>query len=210
MLKVLFVADDKTVAAMVGEILLEEGFISTHAADVETGWASMLSEDPDALMVDVWLHAHAAGWDLLDRVRQIDHFKSLPVVVLSQFPGKDMVERARSYGAEFLAKPFTPQALLDRLRRAIREAGYTPRLRAHRVILLTPAYRIEGELHLTEELERFSDAWEALIRDARAYLPVTNATVIKLEGSITLPEAAFIEVRKADVVAVFPNHETDD
>lgn len=204
MLKVLFVADDKTVASMVAEILLEEGFICTHAADVETGWAAMLSEDPHALLLDVWLHGHQAGWELLERVRGIEHFQSLPVVVLTQFPSKELVDRARSHGAEFLAKPFTPQALLDRLRKAIRQEGHALRLRQHRVILLTPEYRIEGDLHLTVELDRFSDAWEALIRDARAYVPVTNARVTKLEGTITLPEADFLEVRKADVTAVLP------
>lgn len=204
MLKVLFVADDKTVASMVSEILLEEGFICSHAADVETGWAAMLSEDPHALLLDVWLHGHQAGWDLLERVRQIEHFQSLPVVVLTQFPSKEMVDRARSHGAEFLAKPFTPEGLLDRLRKAIRREGHALRLRAHPVILLTSEYRIEGHLHLTEELDRFSDAWEALMRDARSYLPVTNAKVIRLEGSVVLPDADFLEVRKSDVTAVFP------
>jgi uncharacterized protein DUF6812 len=103
-----------------------------------------------------------------------------------------------------LNKPFTPAALVDRLRRALRSAGRSPGVREHAAVLLTPTYRIEGTIHVSEELERFSDAWEALVRDPRGYVPMTKATVRTVDGKTKLASSDLIEVRKDHVAVVLP------
>ena len=121
--------------------------------------------------------------------------------------GDDVVKRAQEHGAEYLSKPFTAPALMDRLRRAMRASGRSPGVRSHDVVILTPVFRIEGTIHIAEELARFSDAWEALVRDPRAYFPLTGATIRSLEGGQPIAEHDLIEVRKSDVTAVFPSAE---
>jgi len=204
MRKVLIVEDDPNVAGLVRELLLEEGFLTVHSPDVDSGWASLIGEDPDAAILDLWLYGRETGWDLLDRIRKNEHFHDLPVVILTGVTGKDVADRAAEMGAEYLNKPFTPAALVDRLRRALRNAGRSPSVRSHACVLLTPVFWIEGELHVSEELSRFSDAWEALVRDARAYVPVTNASVKTLDGKSILAESDLIEVRKDQVTVVMP------
>ena len=49
---------------------------------------------------------------------------------------------------------------------------------------------------------RFSDGWEALAREERVFVPVTEATVSA--GDLSDVEVAFLEVRKADILAVHP------
>lgn len=71
------------------------------------------------------------------------------------------------------------------------------------VVMLLDAYRIEGRLHLPPEEDRFSDAWERVLRDNREYVPVTDARIQTLEGSDVVG-SPFIEVRKGDIRAVFP------
>jgi hypothetical protein len=71
------------------------------------------------------------------------------------------------------------------------------------VLLLLDNYRIEGRLHLPPNMRRFSDAWESVMRDDRAYVPVTDATIETLDGSEVVA-SPFIEVKKSDVRAVFP------
>ena len=71
------------------------------------------------------------------------------------------------------------------------------------VVILLDAYRIEGMLHLPQEEDRFSDAWERVLRDNREYVPVTDVRIQTLEGSDVVG-SPFIEVRKADIRAVFP------
>src|SRR5205807_3515554 len=46
MRKILIVEDDPNVASLVRELLLEEGFIAVHSPDIDSGWASLIAEDP--------------------------------------------------------------------------------------------------------------------------------------------------------------------
>lgn len=204
MRKVLICEDDSNVASLVKELLLEEGFIGVHASDIDSAWAALISEDPDAAILDLWLYGREAGWELLDRIRANEHFGTLPCVILTGVTGQEVIDKAAAKNAEYLAKPFTPAALMDRLRRAMRAAGRAPGVRAHVCTLLTGTFWIEGSVHVSEELERFTDAWEALVRDPRAYLPVTDATVKTLDGRSVLAMSDVIEVRKDQVSVVMP------
>lgn len=204
MRKVLIVEDDPHVADLVRQLLAEEGFISVHCPDVDSGWAALIGEDPDAAILDLWLFGRETGWDLLERIRANEHFHDLPAVVLTGVTGKDVMDKAASLGAEYLTKPFTPAALIDRLRRALRNAGRSPGVRSHAAVLLTDTFWIEGNLHVSEELSRFSDAWEALVSDPRAYVPVTDASVKSLDGKSILAESDLLEVRKDQVTVVLP------
>ncbi len=71
------------------------------------------------------------------------------------------------------------------------------------VVILLDTYRVEANIYLPPEGGRFSDAWEAVMRDQRDYIPVTDVKIRTLDGSDVV-ESPFIEVRKADIRAVFP------
>jgi hypothetical protein len=71
------------------------------------------------------------------------------------------------------------------------------------VVILLDAYRVEANLHLPPEAGRFSDAWETVMRDSRNYIPVTDAQIATIDGSEVV-KSPFIEIRKADIRAVFP------
>ena len=71
------------------------------------------------------------------------------------------------------------------------------------VVILLDAYRVEANLHLPPDARRFSDAWETVMRDSRDYIPVTDAQIRTLQGTDVV-DSPFIEVRKADIRAVFP------
>jgi DNA-binding response OmpR family regulator len=207
MRKILIVDDDPGVAGLVKELLLQEGFLAVHAADTDAGWAALLTEDPDAAILDLWIYGREAGWELLDKIRANDHFQNLPVVILTGVTGDDVVLKAKERNAEYLSKPFTGPALVDRLRRAMLASGRSPGTQTHEVMLLTSRFRIQGTIHVEEDLPRFSDAWEALIRDPRAFFPLTSATIRTLEGDQPVAEQNLIEIRKSDVTAVFPQTE---
>lgn len=73
------------------------------------------------------------------------------------------------------------------------------------VILLMDPYLIRGTVFLPPEVARFSDAWESLLADARVFIPVTDAEVMR--GQETVLKTPFIHVRKADVRAASPIEE---
>jgi DNA-binding response OmpR family regulator len=203
MQKVMVVEDDATIATLIRRVLEDDGFMVVQSDTLEGAWSSMLSEDPDAALVDLRLSWSESGWDLVERIRDNEHFHNLPIVVVTGATGQEVVDRARSYGAEYVNKPFSPVSLVDRLRYAMRAAGRIPQLRPWRVSLLMDGYRIDGTIHCPPELDRFSDAWEAIVRDAREYIPVTGATVSADNAGTSIKDAPVVEVRKDRVLGAY-------
>ncbi|HEX9890917.1 MAG TPA: response regulator [Actinomycetota bacterium] len=208
--KVLVVEDDARVASVVRHILETDGYVFFHAGDAETAWREMVAEAPDAAVVDIRLPG-ADGWSFIERIRGDGRFHALAIVVLTGLHDPDVMARAKDLHAEFLEKPFSGEALLDRLRKAMASAGKVPLeparqrvdLVARSVIMLLGEYRVEGIVHLPSELPRFSDGWESVVRDARIYVPVTEAKVTTHDGA-TVASSEFVQVRKTDIRAVYP------
>jgi DNA-binding response OmpR family regulator len=208
--KVMVVEDDARVASVVRHILEADGYTYVHAPDAEQAWRELVAEVPDVAIVDIRLPG-ADGWSLIERIREDGRFHGLPVVVLTGLHDPEVMAKARSQDAEYLEKPFSGDALLDRLRTAMASAGKRPLepakqrvdLQSLAVVMLLGEYRVEGTVHLPAELPRFSDAWESVVRDARLYVPVTNASVRRHDGT-EVAASAFLQVRKTDIRAVYP------
>ena len=213
--KVLVVEDEPSIVTIVRYHLESAGFDSYFAGDVEEGWRLLVAESPDATVIDIRLPG-ADGWALIERLRGDGRFHDLPVVVLTGLLEPEVVEKANSLGCEYLSKPFAATALLSKIRILLsaagreegagRRTGVDPKtnLVAVGVTLLIEDYQVDGIVYLPPELARFSDAWESLMRDQRAFFPVTNATILPAVGGPAVASPAFIEIRKDDVRAVFP------
>jgi hypothetical protein len=74
-----------------------------------------------------------------------------------------------------------------------------------RVTLLLDTFTVEGNVYVSPELRRFSDAWESVMRDHRTYIPVTGATIVRVgeDGEFASPN--FMQVKKSDLRAVYPS-----
>ncbi len=142
-------------------------------------------------------------WDLVARIRKDVALASLPVIVLGERFSDDDAQRAEQLQCSYLSAPVVPHEIVTRLQRLLRHAR-----RAHlnevRVLLLTDVCEIEGTLHFPPDLPRFSDAWEAVVDDARTFVPVTDATVSTLENRRLIATPEFMEVPKAHLRGVFP------
>lgn len=213
--KILVVEDQQSVVAIVRYHLESAGMEGFFASDVQDGWRLLTAEAPDAAVIDIGLPG-ADGWTLIEKLRGDDRFARLPVVVLTGLIEPEVVRRAGSLGCEYLSKPFAASALLGKIRDGLQPAPATPRAAEPRVdpnkvelvvvgvVMLLDHYQVEGKVHLPPELARFSDAWESLIRDNRDYVPVTDVRVSLRDGHSVVASPSFMEVRKADVRAVFP------
>jgi two-component system OmpR family response regulator len=214
--KVLVVEDEPSIVTIVRYHLESAGFEGVFAGDVTEGWRLALNDQPDAAVIDIKLPG-PDGWSLIERMRDDERLSPLPIVVLTGLMEPDVMERAESLGCEYLSKPFAASALLDKLRHLlVLEGPATPGqsrvprsdakepLVAVAVVLLLDGYHVDGTVYLPPELARFSDAWETLMRDQRAFFPVTNATVYPSGGGHPIAQPAFVEIRKQNVRAVFP------
>lgn len=204
MQKVLVVEDDPHLAGLVRTLLDSEGFLPTWCSNVEDAWNALVRESQDAAIVDLRLEFGESGWDLIERIRENEALKDLPVVVFSGLPVLEVSNRALQLNCAYLSKPFSAPALLDRLQVALRKAGKTPSLRPMPVSILIGDVRIEGKVFVNVDLSRFSDAWEAIVRDARSYLPVTEARVSTLDGSQEVARTELLAVRKDEIRVAFP------
>jgi DNA-binding response OmpR family regulator len=196
--KVLVAEDDPRIMAMVRQRLQIEGFRVVEAQDPQEAWRNLIEEGAEAAIIDLSLRSEADGWRLIGTVRDDGRFARLPIVIMTGTPRAEVEERAIALSCEFLAKPFSPDDLLESIRRAM--GGVLQKVR---VTILLAALRIEGTVHLTTEHSRFSDAWEALVQDERAFVPITGVTVAAPDGS-NPAEVPFLQVKKADILAVYP------
>ena len=218
MAKVLVIEDDPSISRLIGVHLEAAGFESVFASNAESAWESVVAESPDCLVVDLILEGGSDGWALLDRVRHDGRFEHVPGVILTGLYEEPEVKmRALEYNCDVLGKPFDPPVLLEKLRALVRDAelvfgleigkgGKYVDLLPMRVVAFSDSYTFEGTMHLPRELNRFSEALEAVLKDKRHFIPITDAHVKPRDGteSTTVP---FIEIAKAEIIAITPVHE---
>lgn len=65
------------------------------------------------------------------------------------------------------------------------------------------SFRVEGTVHLDPSRKRFSEAWEALIRDARPFVPITDARITDRPGVEVIAETGFVTVDKGRILTGF-------
>jgi DNA-binding response OmpR family regulator len=208
--KVLVVEDDQRIAALVRHILEADGYQANGVTGAEDAWKELIRETPDAAVIDLRLPG-LDGFSLLERIRGDGRFHRLPVVIVTGQHDADVVQRATSLGAEYIDKPFSARALMDKIRHAMERIGERPlpsakertEVRPQAVVMLLGEYRVEGKVHLPTELDRFSDAWDSVVQDGRAYVSLTDAKVERHDGR-RIAESSFLQVRKADIRSVYP------
>lgn len=119
--RLLLVEDDRSLAAMLEEILASAGYVVELAVDGQAGLHLGLTRSYDAIVLDRGLPA-IEGLDLLGRLRA--RGVSVPVLVLSALGlARDRVDGLDAGAEDYLAKPFDIDELLARIRALLRRHG---------------------------------------------------------------------------------------
>lgn len=135
--RLLVVEDDSELAAMLIDLLGEEGYEVQLAEDGQRGLHLGLTRDFDLMLLDRGLPA-VEGLDLLARLRARGRY--VPTLVLSALgQPNDRVEGLDAGAEDYLGKPFDIDELLARLRALLR------RPRDHADVLHVPG----GELDIS-------------------------------------------------------------
>ena len=200
--RLLLVEDEPAIAAPVRRGLEEEGYAVTVAPDGERGLAEALAGGYDALVVD-WRLPLLDGRTLIERLRAAG--RTEPVLMLTALGEVERRVAGLDAGADdFLAKPFSFEELLARLRALLRRAKTGDEAGFHRVHLrvgrlhLDTAHRRavvdddggKREVSLRDKELRFL---EVLMRHAGETLRVSVGTWPMLERFL----AAFDDVRRS-------------
>jgi response regulator NasT len=125
--RVLIAEDEALIRLDLAEMLTEEGFeVVGQAVDGEQAVAMATQLRPDLVILDVKMPKK----DGIEAAGEIVAEQIAPVVILTAFSQRDLIERARDAGAmAYLVKPFSKADLLPAIELAVARYAETAALR---------------------------------------------------------------------------------
>ncbi len=120
-MKILVVDDDLELLRLIAFTLRQSSYLVVEAQDGPSALETAKRETPDLVLLDVNL-PRLSGFEVLKRLRG-DGFAA-PVLLLTVRSGEEDQVQGLDLGADdYLTKPFSPRALLARVRALLRRAG---------------------------------------------------------------------------------------
>jgi CheY-like chemotaxis protein len=86
--RVLVADDDEAVRTAVAEVLREEGFDVSLAADGAQALALLLTQPPPALLLLDLMMPRTSGWDVLEAMKRRPELEGVAVIVLTAFDAR--------------------------------------------------------------------------------------------------------------------------
>jgi len=115
MSKVLVVDDSSTLRRVVSEALSVFEFEIQEADNGHRAWDCLEGSDFDLVILD-WVMPEMDGYELFNKMQEVEKLKKIPVIMLTAENNKDMVLKAIRAGVKhYLTKPFTQENLLARV-----------------------------------------------------------------------------------------------
>lgn len=117
---ILIVDDDRDARGMMSELLVDDGYEISAAADWRDTMSFLHRRLPDVILLDLML-PQVSGFDILQALKSHhkEAYRRIPVVVITAI-GESMRAWAKSAGAAaYLSKPFTIDELLSTIARTV-------------------------------------------------------------------------------------------
>jgi DNA-binding response OmpR family regulator len=120
--RVLVVEDDPDIAELVARYLEKAGYTATRVSSGRDALDAVRAKAPDLIVLDVML-PHVDGLEVCRLLRANEHTAGIPIIMLTA----RVEESERIVGLEmgaddYLAKPFSPNELIARVRALLRRA----------------------------------------------------------------------------------------
>lgn len=120
--KVVLVVDDSpSIRREVRAILEKEGF-TVREAGTEFGMFSSIDEYgalADIILMDLSLN-DTSGFELVNKIRVMDRFRKIPIIMLTQHSDRDNVMKAKIIGVQgYIVKPINSLLLIERIRQVL-------------------------------------------------------------------------------------------
>ena len=116
--RILVVEDEMPMRNVLKNTLERQGYRVLLAADGEEGLARAVKETPDLILLDVMM-PRMSGFEVCAELRRLAH--TMPILMLTAKGGVDDKVKGLDFGADdYLAKPFSRDELLARVRALLR------------------------------------------------------------------------------------------
>ncbi len=127
-LNILIVEDDEDTAEVVATLLEDAGFRAKAVDRGEMALDEIMAQNPDLVLLDINL-PDISGIEILKHVRS---HSFLPMIVLSGFgQDRDRVIALEAGADDYMAKPFSPEELVARVKALLRRVEWTPKPETH-------------------------------------------------------------------------------
>jgi len=118
---ILYVEDNEFNRKIVRQLLVRTTYRLREAVDGEEGVASALAAPPDLVLMDIQL-PKMSGLDATRQLRNDPRTAAVPIIVVTSFALSGDEQKATAAGATaYLAKPYSPRALLAKIREIVPE-----------------------------------------------------------------------------------------
>lgn len=116
---ILIVDDEGIVLESCRRVLEADGFETMLASSAEEALKMMANRLPLALLMDIKMPRHD-GIYLMGQIRE--RWREMPVIVMTGYPTSETIAEAAQMGATTLiSKPFTPDELVETVRRVLKK-----------------------------------------------------------------------------------------
>ncbi len=123
MQKIYIIEDDDSIRDMVVYALKSAGFEAKGFEESHQLWAALSAAPPSLVLLDIML-PDEDGIAILQRLRQADATKNLPVIMLTAKGTEYDRIKGLDLGADdYITKPFSVMELISRIRAVLRRAG---------------------------------------------------------------------------------------
>lgn len=118
---ILIVEDEAAIRDMLNFTLSTAEYTVVEASSAEQGWQLLNEGDvPDCMIVD-WMLPGVSGVNLIERIRKHDRFSAMPIVMLTaKGEENDQVAGFEAGADDYVVKPFSPKALVARVKALLR------------------------------------------------------------------------------------------
>lgn len=123
-MKILIVDDFSTMRRIIKNLLRDLGFSNTYEADDGVTALPMLKNGDFDFLITDWNMPGMTGIDLLRAVRADDKLGTLPVLMVTAEAKRDQIIEAAQAGVNgYVVKPFTAQALQEKIAKIFERVG---------------------------------------------------------------------------------------
>ncbi|WP_194289435.1 MULTISPECIES: chemotaxis response regulator CheY [Pseudomonas] len=123
-MKILIVDDFSTMRRIIKNLLRDLGFTNTVEADDGNTAIPILNTGRIDFLVTDWNMPGMTGIDLLRHVRADEKLKHLPVLMVTAEAKREQIIEAAQAGVNgYVVKPFTAQALKDKIEKIFERIG---------------------------------------------------------------------------------------
>ncbi|MFH1798241.1 MAG: response regulator [Candidatus Omnitrophota bacterium] len=116
---ILLIDDEQDLIDLAVFRLEASGYKTCAALNSEEGLNKAISEKPDIILLDIMMPG-TDGLTTLARLKDNEKTKHIPVIMFTSKTRNNDVSRAAELGAaDYVVKPFTPQKLLEKIKKAL-------------------------------------------------------------------------------------------